>query len=124
MLFFFAGHGVQLGNSNFLLPTDLGSDSAEQVKDESIELQKVLNDLADQKTKFALAVIDACRDNPFKQNGRAIGGRGLAPTTAATGQMVMFSAGVVGKDTTPQIANTTTPTPTKSIGVKNRIGCI
>ena len=93
VLFFFAGHGVQLGNSNFLLPTDLGSDSAEQVKDESIELQKVLNDLADQKTKFALAVIDACRDNPFKQNGRAIGGRGLAPTTAATGQMVMFSAG-------------------------------
>ncbi len=93
VLFFFAGHGVQLGNSNFLLPTDLGSDSAEQVKDESIELQKVLNDFADQKTKFALAVIDACRDNPFKQNGRAIGGRGLAPTTAATGQMVMFSAG-------------------------------
>jgi len=93
VLFFYAGHGVQLGNSNFLLPTDLGSDSAEQVRDESIELQKVLGDLSDQKPKFTLAVIDACRDNPFKQSGRSIGGRGLAPTTAATGQMVMFSAG-------------------------------
>ena len=93
VLFFYAGHGVQLGSSNFLLPTDVRSDSAEQVKDDSIELQKVLDDLSDQKVKFALAVIDACRDNPFKQNGRAIGGRGLAPTTAATGQMVMFSAG-------------------------------
>jgi hypothetical protein len=38
-------------------------------------------------------MIDACRDNPFKTTGRAIGGRGLAPTTAATGQMVIFSAG-------------------------------
>jgi uncharacterized caspase-like protein len=93
VLFFYAGHGVQLGSSNFLLPTDVRSDSAEQVKDDSIELQKVLDDLSDQKVKFTLAVIDACRDNPFKQNGRAIGGRGLAPTTAATGQMVMFSAG-------------------------------
>lgn len=93
VLFFYAGHGVQLGNSNYLLPVDLGSDSSEQVQDESIELQKVLDDLSEQKTKFALAVIDACRDNPFKQAGRAIGGRGLAPTTAATGQMVMFSAG-------------------------------
>ena len=93
VLFFYAGHGVQLGNSNFLLPTDLGSDSAEQVRDESIELQKILGDLSDQKPKFTLAVIDACRDNPFKQSGRSIGGRGLAPTTAATGQMVMFSAG-------------------------------
>jgi hypothetical protein len=37
--------------------------------------------------------VDACRDNPFKTSGRSIGGRGLAPTTAATGQMIIFSAG-------------------------------
>ena len=33
------------------------------------------------------------RDNPFKSTGRAIGTRGMAPTTAATGQMIIFSAG-------------------------------
>ena len=49
--------------------------------------------MADRKAKFTLAMIDACRDNPFKSSGRAIGGRGLSPTTAATGQMVIFSAG-------------------------------
>ena len=38
-------------------------------------------------------MIDACRDNPFKSSGRSVGGRGLAPTTAATGQMIVFSAG-------------------------------
>jgi hypothetical protein len=93
VLFFFAGHGVQLGSANYLLPTDIKGDHEEQVKDEAIQLQKVLDDLQEKKTKFALAVIDACRDNPFKGQGRAIGGRGLAPTSAATGQMIMFSAG-------------------------------
>jgi hypothetical protein len=93
VLFFFAGHGVQLGSANYLLPTDIKGDHEEQVKDEAIQLQKVLDDLQEKKTKFALAVIDACRDNPFKGQARAIGGRGLAPTSAATGQMIMFSAG-------------------------------
>jgi uncharacterized caspase-like protein len=93
VLFFYAGHGVQLGNANYLLPIDVQGDQEDQVKDDAILLQKVLDDLEEKKTKFALAVIDACRDNPFKGKGRAIGGRGLAPTSAATGQMIMFSAG-------------------------------
>ena len=93
VLFFFAGHGVQLGNANYLLPVDIRGDGEDQVKDESILLQKVLDEFDEKKAKFTLAVIDACRDNPFKTRGRAIGGRGLAPTSAATGQMVMFSAG-------------------------------
>jgi uncharacterized caspase-like protein len=94
VLFFFAGHGIQLGAANYLLPTDLAGENEEQVKDEAIQLQRVLDDMSERKAKFTLAMIDACRDNPFKTaGGRAIGGRGLAPTTAATGQMVIFSAG-------------------------------
>ena len=93
VLVFYAGHGVQLGSANYLLPTDIKGEQEDQVKDEAILLQKILDDLEEKKTKFALAVIDACRDNPFKTKGRALGGRGLAPTSAATGQMVMFSAG-------------------------------
>ncbi len=93
VLFFFAGHGVQLGAANYLLPTDIGGENEEQVKDEAIQLQRILDDMSERKAKFTLAMIDACRDNPFKTAGRAIGGRGLAPTTAATGQMVIFSAG-------------------------------
>ena len=93
VLVFYAGHGVQLGSANYLLPIDIKGEGEDQVKDEAILLQKILDELEEKKTKFALAVIDACRDNPFKTKGRAIGGRGLAPTSAATGQMVMFSAG-------------------------------
>jgi hypothetical protein len=91
---FYAGHGVQLENSNYLIPIDVAGDAAEQVKDEAIPLQRILDDMAERKAKLTLAVVDACRDNPFKTAGRSIGqGRGLAPTTAATGQMVVFSAG-------------------------------
>lgn len=93
VLFFYAGHGVQLGSANYLLPIDIKGDSEEQVKDEAIELQRVLDSFNEKRVKLTLAVIDACRDNPFPKSGRAIGGRGLAPTTAATGQMVVFSAG-------------------------------
>jgi len=93
VMFFFAGHGVQLGAANYLLPTDIVGDNEAQVRDEAIQLQRVLDDMSEKKAKFTLAMIDACRDNPFKSSGRAIGGRGLAPTTAATGQMVIFSAG-------------------------------
>jgi hypothetical protein len=90
---FFAGHGVQIGSANFLLPVDIAGDNEAQVKDEAIQLQRILDDMTERKARFTLAMIDACRDNPFKGTGRSIGGRGLASTTAATGQMVIFSAG-------------------------------
>lgn len=93
VLFYFAGHGVQLGAANYLLPVDIAGESEAQVRDDAVQLQRVLDDIAEQKVRFTLAMVDACRDNPFKSSGRAIGGRGLAPTTAATGQMIIFSAG-------------------------------
>jgi len=94
VVFYFSGHGVQLGASNYLLPVDIKGESEEQVKDDALALQRVLDDLQDQRAGFSLAIIDACRNNPFKGYGhRSIGGRGLAPTSAATGQMVLFSAG-------------------------------
>ena len=93
VIFFYAGHGIELDGRNYLLPTDIHGDDSRQVRDDAIELQRILTDMSDRRAKFTLAVVDACRDNPFVSAGRAIGGRGLAPTTAATGQMVIFSAG-------------------------------
>ena len=93
--FYFAGHGVQIGSANYLIPVDVNGESEAQIRDEAVALQRILDDMTERKAKFTLAVIDACRDNPFKMAGRNIGSglRGLAPTSAATGQMVIFSAG-------------------------------
>ena len=91
---FYAGHGVQISSTNYLLPTDVTGQNEEEVKDEAIPLQRILDDVNEKGAKFTLAIIDACRDNPFKSLARSVGGaRGLAPTTAATGQMIVFSAG-------------------------------
>ena len=94
-VFYFSGHGVQVGAGNYLLPIDIAPDSEEQVKDDGLALQKVLDDMAEQKTRFAVAIVDACRDNPFpKVGGRNIGsGKGLAASSPATGQMVLYAAG-------------------------------
>ena len=94
-VFYFSGHGVQVGAANYLLPVDISPESEEQVKDDGLALQKVLDDMAEQKTRFSVAIVDACRDNPFPRvAGRSIGGgRGLAAATPATGQMVLYAAG-------------------------------
>lgn len=90
---YFAGHGVQLANTNYLLPVDIRGQNEEEVKDESIPLQRILDDMQERRAGFMLAIIDACRDNPFRVATRAARSRGLAPTSAATGQMIIFSAG-------------------------------
>ena len=108
VIFYYAGHGVQFGSSNYLLPTDVGADNSEDVKVTSFELQQILNAISQKQVKFSLAVIDACRDNPFKvaaaqPNGRglannpkmqaAINASGVSPSNnAAIGQMVIYSA--------------------------------
>lgn len=101
---FYAGHAVQIGAANYLLPTDIVGSSEDEVKDDAIQLQRLLEDMGERKTQITLAMIDACRDNPFKKNGRNIGGRGLAPTAAATGQMIIFSAGV-GQQALDRLSN-------------------
>jgi hypothetical protein len=93
VVFYYSGHGVQFGGTNYLVPVDIAADSEAQVADDAVPLQRILDDLTDQKARFSLAIIDACRSNPFKEAGRAIGGRGLVPVTPATGQMIMYSAG-------------------------------
>jgi len=83
VVFYFSGHGVQFGGTNYLIPIDITADSEAQVADDAVPLQRILDDLAEQKARFSLAIIDACRSNPFKEAGRAIGGRGLVPVTPA-----------------------------------------
>jgi uncharacterized caspase-like protein len=93
---FFAGHGVQIDNQNFLLPVDIEAPERDtDVPDQAISLQGIQDKLAQVHAKFALMIIDACRDNPLpRKAGRSIGGmRGLTQPTAPNGQVIIFSAG-------------------------------
>jgi hypothetical protein len=92
---YFSGHGVQINSANFLIPTDLEAEKEADVANDGIDLGKLLDRMAQVQPRFSLAVIDACRDNPFKSTGRSIGGsRGLAPPMSnAQGVMVVYAAG-------------------------------
>jgi formylglycine-generating enzyme required for sulfatase activity len=95
-VFFFAGHGVQLNNQNFLIPVDLQDIQSEaDIADQGVSLQGLQDKLAEARAKFSLLVVDACRNNPLpKMAGRSLGGtRGLSQASSAEGQIVVFSAG-------------------------------
>lgn len=93
VVFFYAGHGVEFAGSNYLLPVDIKAEEEEQIRDDSVSLQGLLDDMRERRPAFTLAIVDACRDNPLKGVGRNVASRGLRPVTVATGQMVIFSAG-------------------------------
>lgn len=99
VLFFFAGHGVEIDGENYLLPIDVPdatSDQLEFIKAETIRLNTILQDLRAKKARLNLVILDACRNNPFSgAAGRSLGGRkGLARISAPQGTFVMYSADV------------------------------
>ena len=94
VVFYFAGHGLQINSNQLLLPIDISAVNDGQVQRDAVSLVEVQDALKD--ARFALLVIDACRDNPFpKTGGRSIGGstRGLLPPEPVTGQIIVMSAG-------------------------------
>jgi len=97
VLFYFSGHAVEIDGKNYLTPIDTVGMNQTQVADDSIDLKlSVLDPFSRKKAKLTFALIDACRDNPFLKTASTrsvMGSRGLAPTTPATGQLIVYSAG-------------------------------
>jgi formylglycine-generating enzyme required for sulfatase activity len=103
-LVFYAGHGVQVDNENWLLPRDARLADRLDLKFEAITATDLLQTMESAKGRILL--LDACRDNPFKQGFLAQGAnrsmtRGLARiNTIDTGTLIAFatSPGAVADD--------------------------
>lgn len=99
--FVYSGHGWSDGQGNYLVPTDAprqGSDR--RLRGQSLALRNGVNGVLDEiealGVGLTVAVIDACRDNPFQPpEGRrsAALSRGLAKVSPPQGTFVIFSAG-------------------------------
>jgi len=76
-LFFFAGHGIQLKDQNFLVPVDIGFDSETDISYKSVSAEYVLSRMAEAGNRVNVVILDACRNNPFQQKGRASKGLGV-----------------------------------------------
>ncbi|WP_051000421.1 caspase family protein, partial [Bradyrhizobium diazoefficiens] len=94
---YYAGHGIELDGTNYLIPTDAALETDADVYDEALPIDRVLVSIEPAK-QLRLVILDACRDNPFAKTmkrtvaSRAIG-RGLAkvePTSPNT--MIAFAA--------------------------------
>lgn len=98
VLFYFAGHGVEVDGRNFLLPSDvpmvnLGDESF--LTGESIAADRVLDTFQKQGARTTVMILDACRNNPFPSDGkRSVGSaRGLVRMSPPEGAFILYSAG-------------------------------
>jgi TPR repeat protein len=64
VLVFYAGHGVQVGGRNYILPTDSNVTSVYDLPFETVSLQSILA-LASSRARSVVAILDSCRENPF-----------------------------------------------------------
>jgi uncharacterized caspase-like protein len=89
---FFAGHGVEVGGRNFLIPVDASLAAARDVELEAIALDTVLAQL-DGVTRLKLVILDACRNNPFALAGatRSVR-RGFAAVEPEGNTLVAYAA--------------------------------
>ncbi|MDR2482551.1 MAG: caspase family protein, partial [Treponema sp.] len=74
---FYAGHGVQSGGENYLLPVDANIPSENYLRQRAASVQVWLDELNGARNALNVVVLDACRDNPFGWGGRS-GSRGMA----------------------------------------------
>src|SRR5262245_30380463 len=96
-LFFYAGHGIQVGGQNHLIPVDARLASEGDVDFETLPLSLVLKQM-EREAKTSLVLLDACRDNPLARNlARSMGtraisiGTGLAEVKTGIGTLIGFS---------------------------------
>ncbi|WP_375465478.1 caspase domain-containing protein [uncultured Methylobacterium sp.] len=61
---FYAGHGIEIRETNYLIPTDAKLLNERDAEDEAISLDRIITALEPAK-RLRLVILDACRDNPF-----------------------------------------------------------
>jgi len=90
-LFFYAGHGVQAGGSNFLIPLGAPIQDEEDLEIQAVSASWVLRQMKLAKNALNIVIMDACRNNPFRGIFRSAT-RGLARMNAPSGSLIAYAA--------------------------------
>lgn len=103
-LFYYAGHGLQHDNENYIVPVDAELEFEDDIPRYCFPIQKmVLNQLETTNSRMNIIVLDACRNNPFPAMNRGIGeNQGLGEMRKARGAFIAYatSPGSVASDGT------------------------
>jgi tetratricopeptide (TPR) repeat protein len=94
---YYAGHGIEVGGTNYLIPVDAKLEQQTHVEDEGMPLPRLLSKVT-AASKLQLVILDACRNNPFvgrmKRSGKETRSlaRGLASIEPESGVLVAYAA--------------------------------
>ncbi|MCY0095171.1 caspase family protein [Hoeflea ulvae] len=91
VLFYFAGHGFQLGGRNYLVPTDATLTDRARISEETLSLDSLIGQLQS-RDRQTLLLLDACRNNPLPRASRDNAfNDGLAQIETGSGTFVAFA---------------------------------
>lgn len=88
VLFFYAGHGMQVRGRNYLIPIDAEIRGENSVSSEAVDVDQLLDKLS--PARLSIVILDACRNNPFERRFRG-GGQGLAQINAPNGTLIAYA---------------------------------
>ena len=90
-LFYYSGHGVQVGDRNYLVPVEAAPHNAADVDFELVSVELVMKQIANGGGRLSMVILDACRTNPLSGNGTRAGGGGLAAMDAPQGTIISYA---------------------------------
>jgi TPR repeat protein len=93
---YYAGHGLEISGTNYLVPVDAKIGDDRDVQDEAVSVDRILRAVENAK-KLRLVMLDACRNNPFlKTMHRSVAtrsiSRGLAAIEPEGATLIVFAA--------------------------------
>lgn len=89
-LFYYAGHGVQYQNENYLVPTNARIALEKDIPEESVSAASVLNRMEDANKGLNIVMLDACRKSLGPASSRSLTS-GLAQMPSPKGSLVVFA---------------------------------
>jgi len=103
---YYAGHGVQVGRENYLLPADARLERERDLLYEAVPLELLLGEASGAR-KLGIVLLDACRNNPFvdrMSRSMSVAGRGASSPGLARVDNVPRNTMVVMATKADQIA--------------------
>jgi uncharacterized caspase-like protein/cyclophilin family peptidyl-prolyl cis-trans isomerase len=99
-MFYYAGHGVQVRGSNYLVPVNANPTREADVDFQMVDVALVLRQMEDAGTRLNLVILDACRNNPFGNRGLRSTSNGLAQIQVPEGTLISYATqpGSVAQD--------------------------
>ena len=83
--------GLQVRGHNYLVPVDAEIDSEAATRVAAVDVDLLLEQMAEAKNRVNVVILDACRNNPFERRLRGGASRGLAPVDAARGTLIAYA---------------------------------